>query len=48
MDLITQMALWTKWNDDEYKKKDEQNKKNHTSETGGPVHTGGSIPFTES
>ncbi|XP_052176229.1 uncharacterized protein LOC127790674 isoform X2 [Diospyros lotus] len=47
MDPSMRRSLQAKWNEDEYKKKFEQNKKNRTSEISGSVHTGGSIPFTE-
>ena len=48
MDSMVRRTLQAKWDEDEYKKKSEQNKKNCTSETGGSLHTDGSISFTES
>ena len=47
MNPMVRQALQLKWNEDEYKKKSEQNKKSRASETGGSVHTCGFIPFTE-
>lgn len=47
MDPSVRRSLQAKWNEDEYKKKYEQNKKNRTSEIGGSMHTGESIPFAE-
>lgn len=48
MDPSVQRALLqAKWDEDEYKKRFEQNKKNRTSEISGSVHTGRSIHFTE-
>ncbi|XP_052171884.1 uncharacterized protein LOC127787865 isoform X3 [Diospyros lotus] len=48
MDPDVHRALQEKWNDEQYKKMAEQNKKNRASMIGGSIHTGGSIPFTES
>ncbi|XP_052198325.1 uncharacterized protein LOC127805615 [Diospyros lotus] len=45
---MVRQALQAKWDEDEYKKRVEQNKKNHGSETDKSVHTSGFIPFTES
>ncbi|XP_052177618.1 uncharacterized protein LOC127791679 [Diospyros lotus] len=46
MDPDVRKALDAKWAEESNKKIATQNKKNRASETGGSLHTGGSIPFS--